>query len=142
MYEIIPNLYLSSFRELDVDSSWLVVNCSKDLPMRGVGLRVPVDDAPGENDAMFGCFSDVTQWISDHLNQKVVVHCAAGQQRSAAMVAAFLMSLHPKLPAEQAILYIQGKKKDAFLNHETFRPALEKWTIFLNSRENPNRTQK
>jgi protein-tyrosine phosphatase len=110
--------------------------------MRGIGLRIPVDDSPDENDKMFNNFPDITRWIDDHANQKVVVHCAAGQQRSAAVIAAFLVYKHPKLPLDQAIAYIKGVKKDAFLGHETFRPALEKWTRSLISRERPNFTQK
>jgi len=142
MYEINPNLYLSSFRDLDVDSSWLVVNCTKDLPMKGVGIRIPVDDSPEENDRMFGAFSYITRWIDEHMNQKVVVHCAAGQQRSAAVVAAYLLYKYPVLPVSQVIAYIKGRKSDAFLGHETFRPALEKWITFLVSREIPSRAQK
>jgi|APCry1669189665_1035243.scaffolds.fasta_scaffold28028_1 protein-tyrosine phosphatase len=140
MYEIVPNIFLSSFRDLDIDSSWLVVNCTKDLPMKGFGLRIPVDDAPDENSKMYDAFHKVVPWIRDHQNQKIVIHCAAGQQRSAAVVAAYLLSeYHPQVQLNNVIAYMKSKKHDAFLNHETFRPALEKWITFLVSRESPSR---
>ena len=129
MYEIVPNLFLSSFRELDVDSSWLVVNCTKDLPMRSMGTRIPLDDSPDENENMYKAFSEIIPWLKSHRHQKVVVHCFAGQQRSAAVIAAFLMSKNHGLTLDQVMEYIKSKKSDAFAGHVTFRDALDRWIM-------------
>jgi len=128
MYEIVPNLYLSSFRGLDVDHEWIVINCSNDLPMKGYGIRIPINDSPEENDRMYQAFTEVIPWINSHRDRKIVVHCVAGQQRSAAVVAAFLISNDRRNSVDQIIEFIKSKKPDAFLGHQTFRPALERWS--------------
>jgi protein-tyrosine phosphatase len=58
--------------------------------------------------------------------QPVVVHCHAGQQRSAAVMAAYLMWTR-KMSLEQSVSYIKLCKPDAFLYGVNFREALEKW---------------
>jgi len=95
--------------------------------MKGFGFRIPINDDPAENDRMFKAFSEVVPWIHKHRDRKIVVHCAAGQQRSAAVIAAFLMSRDHGLTVDQIIEFIKSKKPDAFLNHQTFRPALDRW---------------
>jgi dual specificity MAP kinase phosphatase len=60
---------------------------------------------------------------------RVVVHCRAGQQRSAAVMAAYLM--RKGILLDDAIKYIKTKKKDAFLHSVNFMPALK---IFENRR--------
>ena len=59
MYEIIPNLYLSNYRDvvnsLDGDSEFFVMNCTKDLPMvptKYGGTRLYVDDSPTSEKTM------------------------------------------------------------------------------------------
>jgi protein-tyrosine phosphatase len=59
----------------------------------------------------------------------VVVHCRAGQQRSAAVMAAYLM--RKGMGLEQAIKYIKSRKPDAFYWNVNFMPALK---IFENRR--------
>jgi len=129
MFEIVPNVFLSSFADVNIDKSFVVVNCSKDLPMKGVGVRVAVDDNPDENPQMYGAFEKVIQWIDDRRSEgrNVVVHCFAGQQRSAAVIAAYLMAKEHTLSVEEAINFIKYKKPDAFWHHVTFMPALIRW---------------
>ena len=131
MYEIIPNLFLSSFRDLKNTKEFFVINASKDLPMveNSGEYRVWIDDAPSENVAMYNSFSSVVPMIRMELseNKKVVVHCFAGQQRSPAIIAAYLMSQNPSMSVDQTIQFIKSKKPDAFAGHVTFYPALQLW---------------
>ena len=47
MHEVLDGLYLASFmeaRELALESHYVFLNCTKDLPMLGPGMRIPVND--------------------------------------------------------------------------------------------------
>ena len=135
MYEILDDLYLASFNDVKYSgqfdsSTFAVVNCTKDLRMLGHGTRIAVDDdqTHESNMVMYSSFHFVCQWIRHHLaNGPVVVHCAAGQQRSAAVMAAYLM-WNNGLSMDRAIQYIKSVKSDAFLYGVNFREALERWS--------------
>lgn len=131
MYEIVPRLWLSNF--LDASEKTppraFVVNCTKDLPMiSDYGVRIPIDD-DRSREAMLGLVQSlpsVIQSIDGVLNNggQVVVHCMAGQQRSAATVAAYLVARRA-MDLESAMKYIKTKKPDAFLYQANFLPALK-----------------
>ena len=133
MYEIIPNLYLSSFRGLGHVDSYFVVNASADLPMMGPGIRVAINDDVFENNAMFSAFEPTIQAIDEARShgKKVVIHCMAGQQRSAAITAAYLMYKDRSLSVNDAKRMVRNKKPDAFIYHTTFQEALERWYAHL-----------
>lgn len=133
MYEIIPGLYLASFADVSQRgpeaSEYFIVNCSRDLPMLSTrGVRLAIDDAPDENERMLGFFPKVTQLIRRKLREgdEVIVHCWAGQQRSAAVVAAYLMK-YAGMTKDHAMRFIKRRKSDAFSWGATFDPALEAW---------------
>jgi rhodanese-related sulfurtransferase len=133
MYEIIPGLYLASFNDVRQRGSeaheYFIVNCSRDLPMLSPrGVRFAIDDAPQENERMLGFFPRATALIRRKLREgdEVIVHCWAGQQRSAAVVAAYLMRW-TNMSKDQAMRYIRRQKSDAFSWGATFDPALEAW---------------
>jgi len=136
MYEIVPGLYLSNYPDAvkETPPRAFVVNCSKDLPfVSDYGVRIPIDDDLSD-EAMHGLLCSlpsVLESIDGVLknNGRVVVHCWAGQQRSAAVMAAYLMRKGVSL--DHAIKYIKTKKKDAFINSVNFMPALK---IFENRR--------
>ena len=136
MYEILPRLYLSNYPDAvkETPPRTFVVNCSKDLPfVSDYGVRIPIDDDLSD-EAMHGLLTSlpsVLESIDGVLKNdgKVVVHCRAGQQRSAAVMAAYLMK--KGMGMQQAINYIKMKKKDAFLHSVNFMPALK---IFANRR--------
>ena len=84
-----------------------VVNCSKNLPFRFPEqrhIRLPVDDAFYDTLPLFVLWKTAVPRIDALLsNQKrVLVHCYAGVQRSAATAAAVLMYRHG-LSADEAI---------------------------------------
>lgn len=137
MYEILPGLYLASFNDVKQRGSeareYYIVNCSKDLPMLSPrGGRVPVDDLPEENARMIKFFPGVTRSIREHLRSgdEVIVHCWAGQQRSAAVVAAYLMR-YEHMAKDHAMRFVRRRKADAFSWGATFDPALDIWETHL-----------
>jgi rhodanese-related sulfurtransferase len=133
MYEILDGLYLASFNDVARRGSeagdYFIVNCSRDLPMlSSQGVRLAIDDAPDENDRMLGFFPRATRLIRERLREgdEVIVHCWAGQQRSAAVVAAYLMR-YDHISKERAMAFVRRCKADAFSWGATFDPALTTW---------------
>lgn len=128
MYKIIPRLYLSNFYDAqNVPTGWYVINCSKDLPMvSSYGMRLPVNDDLSK-EAMQTMYHSLPMIIRriENVRQSggdVLVHCHAGQQRSAAVVAAYLMS--KGMSRSQAIDFVKSRKPDAFLTGVNFDPVL------------------
>ena len=132
MYEISPNLYLASFPDVahaPGHDKCFIINCTPDLPMLSRrGVRVSILDDPAENDRMLSFFPETTRVIRERLSwgDAVIVHCAAGQQRSAAVVTAYLMRENG-WSASKAMKFVKSKKSDAFIGHATFWPALDEW---------------
>lgn len=113
----------------------LIVDASKNIPFsfdRIPGYRVPVDDAPWENDTMLSHLPVVVRAIDDVLRHKrgVLVHCRAGMQRSATVVAAYIMWKR-RMSAQQTIAFIKARKPETFEPKPTFDVALRKWQDYL-----------
>ena len=129
MYNIVPRLYLSNFYEAqNVPNGWYVINCSKDLPMvSNYGMRLAINDDLSQDAyrTMHAALPMIIRRIDNIRNSggDVLVHCHAGQQRSAAVVAAYLMS--KGMPKDEAIRYIKSRKRDAFLTGVNFDPVLK-----------------
>ncbi len=56
--------------------------------------------------------------------QPMLVHCAAGMQRSAACVAMFLIAIKG-YTVEEAIAFVKEKRPIAFFTSVNFRPAID-----------------
>ncbi len=130
LYEIVPHLYLASYVDAKeaAGKNVFIINCTKDLPMiqtSGGGTRLYVDDHPSSEETMTQLLPVMVKYIEDHVskNHDVVVHCFAGQQRSAAVVAAYLMKTQG-MTVDQAVEYIKSKKPDAFLGGVHFYNSL------------------
>ena len=131
MYEIVPHLYLSNYQDAkSVPWDFFVINCTKDLPMVNskYGTRLAVnDDLRKESiDTMRTNIPVLVRYIDDHVSngQNVLVHCFAGQQRSAAVVAAYLIKKKGMTP-DEAVEYVRSKKPDAFLHGVNFYDAIK-----------------
>lgn len=136
MFQILPNLHLSNWSDVQslegypADPDVFIVNCTKDLPMLDGYrcMRVPVHDngAPESMRGMCDAIGDVVDSIQRELadGSKVIVHCLAGQQRSAAVVACFLVESF-KMSPQSAIDAVKERKRDAFLTGVNFREVIE-----------------
>jgi hypothetical protein len=138
MFLIEPRLYLSNWTAFSDASEtagpvpFYQVNCTRDLPMvcdsGARGFRVPVDDdgSAESNDAMRHNLPAVVDMVCRALSagETVVVHCKAGQQRSPAVIAAYLM-VSRGMDAATAMEAVRVIKPDAFLWVANFHAALK-----------------
>jgi len=136
--EIIPGLWIGSegdsqsrsfFRQHNIG---LIVNCSKTIPFKSTtGIdeyRVPIDDDPRDNATLVNHLPVVVRTIDAVLSRgkSVLVHCRAGMQRSASVVAAYIMFKH-KVTANDAMQAIKGVKNETFWPVPTFDKALSSY---------------
>jgi protein-tyrosine phosphatase len=131
MYFIIPQLYLSDYKDAkQAPRDYFIVNCTKDLPMVGPGIRLPVDDdlSAEAMDTMAQNLPRVLSIIDSvrSSGRNVLVHCFAGQQRSAAVVTAYMMK--EGMCKKDAVHFVRSKKRDAFLTGINFGPVLENFS--------------
>lgn len=115
----------------------LVVNSTNNIPIRPPAgdvatYRVPVDDDPSENDTMLQHLPLVVVAIDEVLRygHGVLVHCRAGMQRSAGVVAGYLMWKRG-MTADEAFEFINKKKHETFWPVPTFEKALRAWEAQL-----------
>ena len=134
--EILPNIWLGN-RTAALDSDWIaekgikaVFNCTKDIPFLPEvqrKYRVPVDDNLQDDEIRnleFWSFEVVFKITREYkTGQPILIHCAAGMQRSAASLAMFLIALKGFTPQE-AISYIQERRPIAFRPFVNFRQAI------------------
>lgn len=138
MYEILPKLYLSSFADIDLslsDDDVFIINCTKELPMKyNNNYRISVNDDMFDNSftIMYDSFAKAVDIIDINLekNKKVIVHCFAGIQRSAAVICAYLM-VCKGYTLEDAILFMRQKKPDVFIGNINFIVSLQKLQLDL-----------
>lgn len=125
-------MYLASFEDAKefAGSNVFIINCTKDLPMvstTGGGTRLYVDDHPSSEQTMSEMLPLMVRYI-ESAGKDVVVHCFAGQQRSATVVAAYVMRQTGWTP-EQTVEFIKSKKPDAFLGGVHFMDSLKKFNV-------------
>jgi protein tyrosine phosphatase len=135
--EIVRGLWLGNAKASQ-DTKWLaqnkiktVFNCTKDLPFhRSIRkcFRVPVDDNLQEEEIRnleFWSFEIVSKLSKEYRTEEpILVHCAAGMQRSAAVVAMFLIAKE-NMSAEDAIKFIREKRPIAFMPMANFGSAIK-----------------
>lgn len=148
MSEVLPNLWLGG----EADSvalgaqADLVVNCTSNQPFHGDSthqrqLRLEVEDNGDDRqqNVMLAHLADPTTDVLGAIQralsngQRVLVHCHMGRQRSAAVVAAYLMAT-TGCTVQQAVQHIQGRRRDAFLHSINFQPALDDFAAWLTTR--------
>jgi len=109
----------------------VVFNCTKDYPFAPqipTQYRVPVDDnlAPQEIANMGRWAPEIIYKLVREYNQghTILVHCHAGMQRSAAVVAMFLIAMK-KMSGGSAITFIRTQRPIAFFTGVNFRAAID-----------------
>jgi dual specificity phosphatase 12 len=138
--EILPGLWLGN-RVAALDPVFLrekhikaVFNCTKDIPFEATvqrRYRVPVDDNLQEEEIrnlelwsfelVYKLAAELRRTRAD--GDAVLVHCAAGMQRSAATVGMYLIATQ-NLKTEDCIKVIQAKRPIAFRPAANFEKAM------------------
>jgi len=129
---IAANLYLGNIDALkDQDKFDLIVNCTKHIPLATKceqTVRIPVDDHPSESENMMKNIKETNVLEKIHIhrinNKPVLVHCHAGMQRSATIVACYLIHYY-KMTPEEAIRFIRSKRPVAFFPKPNFLQVIQ-----------------
>jgi protein-tyrosine phosphatase len=136
--EILPGLWLGN-RHASKDRDFLemknigaIFNCTKDLPFphnQNQHLyRVPVDDNLQQDE-----IRNLALWAWEIIykvhkervsGNRILVHCAAGMQRSAAVVAMYLISQY-RCTTDEAIAFIKAKRPIAFYGNANFYESIK-----------------
>lgn len=138
--EIIPGLWLgnikaaSSLEFFEQQKISCVINCSKDIPFfndKCENVRIAVHDnlERDEIKRLYEYFDKATNFIHLRLqaNKNILVHCYAGKQRSASIIAVYLMK-YASLTLYNAIFVIKSKRECAFTPTINFQESLEKYS--------------
>lgn len=134
--EILPGLWLGNIvasqsgEFLEQKGIKAVFNCTKNIPFyeghRSL-YRVPVDDnlENGEIRNMeLWSFEAVYKLRLEHKKGPVLVHCHAGMQRSACVVAMYLIAIKG-FQVEEAVNYIKQRRPIAFTPGINFLKAIQ-----------------
>jgi len=134
--EIIPGLWLGNYAAsqdevfLKAKGIETVFNCTKDIPFHPViqnRYRVPVDDnlQPEEIRNMELWSYEIVYKLAREMNKgkPVLVHCAAGMQRSAAVTAMYMIATR-NMNWEQTKNHIQLRRPVAFWHNANFEKAI------------------
>ena len=120
----------------------LVINCTTDIPFAfGLPtqscLRVAIKDNGdlAQQHLLYDALinSDMLQQIKLHLGigDSVLVHCRMGQQRSSAVIAAYLMYSR-NIDVHTAVCIVRERRPESFFGgHINFIEALEKLQLHL-----------
>lgn len=143
--EIIPNLFLGDIAASKNKEFYesvnigMVVNCSKTIPFLDgrdfKKVRVPVDDnlqdAEINNLAKWGPSIIRKIWEEYQKGTTILVHCHAGMQRSAAVVAMFLM-FYQRCTHREAMTRIKKRRPIVFEPSANFYRAILSFENRLN----------
>jgi len=133
---IIPRLWIGN-KFSSTDAEFLkankidtVFNCTKDLPFSPLvphKYRIPVDDnlQPAEIANMAKWSPEIAYKMIREYKRggRILVHCHAGMQRSAASVAIMLIAMTGK-PSSWAIPFIRSRRSVTFFPAVNFRNAI------------------
>lgn len=146
--EIVPGLWLGN-RTAALDREFheakkirTVFNCTKDIPFEENikrRYRVPVDDnleLEEIRNLELWSFETVYKIAAEMRRaqkegEAILVHCAAGMQRSAASVAMYLVAMYG-MTTDQAIKYIQSKRPIAFRPGANFEASIRGFETAFN----------
>jgi hypothetical protein len=140
--QITRNIYLGNY----IDASNLtfikdnnirvIINCSKDIPFYmpqdicPYQYRIPVNDDLQDISiyTMYKYLPKIVSIIHKHISmgENIYIHCHAGMQRSACVVAAYLIH-HHKFTVDDAIEYVKNKRSISFFPIANFKKSLEQY---------------
>jgi dual specificity MAP kinase phosphatase len=145
--EIIKNLWIGNYKDvcdiflikkLNFD---IIINVTKDLEYEKLPnikyKRVPIDDNPSvsyleDNEKLLALFPNLIEFIHISLknNKKIFVHCYAGKQRSATVIAGYLMK-YGELKLDEVIEILRSKREIIFRPECNFKHCLYKYSNYL-----------
>ncbi len=138
-HEIVSGLWLGNKGASNED--WLtahqidaVFNCTKDLPFAQTVprhlYRVPVDDNLQEDEIRnleHWSWEIIYKMRKEHASGKrILVHCFAGMQRSAAVMAMYLIATY-RCTTDEAIAFIKSRRPVAFMGSVNFYQAIKRF---------------
>ena len=151
--EILPGLYLGS-RYAALNGEYLaskrivsVFNCTKNILFDSSikrQFRVPVDDSleqPDIRNLELWSYELVYRIAAEYRlarknDNAVLIHCAAGMQRSAASVAMYLIATQG-MTTDQAVAYIRSKRSIAFQPEINFEDSIRGFEASFNKEIRP-----
>ena len=141
-----PDLWIGN-RDDSLNRQWLeahnikcVINCTPDLlfrPNAGIvkKIRLPLHDDPKDVDKMTRLLPSVVKQLAAarDAGYNVLVHCRAGQQRSACVVAAYIMYQSKRNGVQwvretHAVEFVREHRKQAFQPRVNFRRSLSSYS--------------
>lgn len=134
--EIIPNLYLGDAGFVREDRSFsLIVNCCPEVDIEyKTGSNViylKFHDDPRDNDKFLSELEKhrVLEKIHEHATscKPVIVHCAMGIQRSASVIACYLLKYGVRNGVKDTIDFIRSKRNVAFSTGYNFLQTIQKF---------------
>lgn len=153
--EVHPRIYVGNFKASQ-DVQWLrenkitvIVNCTKDLKFCPIIeqtfvkyiYRIPVHDNLEQEE-----IDNLTQWapeavfsIAQHWREgnTILIHCAAGMQRSAATAAMTVYVLQGYTDYKQAISQIKAGRPIAFLPAVNFKKSIQEFALYYDKQIRP-----
>ena len=146
--EILPNLWIGDKRSPTMTAFkrkhniGLVVNCTRSIPLykgEHKNIRIPVDDDLTDESRMllFHYIPSIVELIGKYIRdrQGVLVHCHAGCQRSATVVAAYIM-LQTGFEPELTVKLIRTKRSLCFTPGVKFHTTLRLWKKSISESSN------
>ena len=135
--EILPGLWLgdkASSHNTDFLSAkkiQCIINCTLDLPFINdkniVKKRIPVNDdlSYESNEVMIKFLNNTIDLIQKNMlqNKNTLVHCYAGKQRSATVIACYLIK-YGRIKRESVYDLIRTKRPEAFMPGVNFEYAI------------------
>lgn len=148
--EIIPGIWLGN-EAASQSKEWIkaknitrVINCSKHInsPHKHVKyLRIPINDLGlslemnDDNTILYESVDSIINFIDDALNRNeaILVHCHAGMQRSAAVLAIYLMKKRFRSNPNESIAFLRRRRPLVFNYGKSvnFTPAINKSKMAL-----------
>ncbi len=132
-HEIIPNLFIGNFNSAKYYSNNfdVVINATPDINFysnktKNIRISVKDDMTKHSNIKLAIEIEKILPYIHKYLqnNKKVLIHCRAGMQRSASIVASYLIRYKNK-SINESIQIIKNKRNIAFMPYVNFQLTLD-----------------
>lgn len=148
---IVKNIYIGNYKASNLESInkvpfHVIINCTPKLPFysnKTINYRLNVKDNLSfhSNILLVQYIHKILPIIHKHIqeNKKILIHCRAGMQRSAAVTACYLMKYH-NLNSTDAMEYVKRKRPVAFLSGSNFYITIKLFEkiIINNVRKSPD----